>query len=70
MDCTFLETQGIMDYNLLLGVHILKDLSLFNHPISDVPFEKHRRMLALLSLVHTGKSFTVQLSNSNYVVFA
>jgi 1-phosphatidylinositol-4-phosphate 5-kinase len=28
MDCTFLETQGIMDYSLLLGVHFRNDLSL------------------------------------------
>ncbi|XP_047086294.1 phosphatidylinositol 4-phosphate 5-kinase 1-like [Lolium rigidum] len=27
MDCTFLETQGIMDYSLLLGVHFRNDLS-------------------------------------------
>ncbi|KAL6649625.1 hypothetical protein ACP70R_013849 [Stipagrostis hirtigluma subsp. patula] len=27
MDCTFLETQGIMDYSLLLGVHFRSDFS-------------------------------------------
>uniref|UniRef100_A0A453IG71 1-phosphatidylinositol-4-phosphate 5-kinase n=1 Tax=Aegilops tauschii subsp. strangulata TaxID=200361 RepID=A0A453IG71_AEGTS len=27
MDCVFLETQGIMDYSLLLGVHFRNDLS-------------------------------------------
>jgi 1-phosphatidylinositol-4-phosphate 5-kinase len=28
MDCTFLETQGIMDYSLLLGVHFRNDFSM------------------------------------------
>jgi 1-phosphatidylinositol-4-phosphate 5-kinase len=28
MDYTFLETQGIMDYNLLLGVHFRNDFSM------------------------------------------
>jgi hypothetical protein len=29
-----------MDYTLLLGVHILKDLSLFSHSISECAFRK------------------------------
>ena len=28
MDCAFLETQGIMDYSLLLGVHFRNDVSM------------------------------------------
>lgn len=35
MDCTFLETQGIMDYSLLLGVHFRNDYSVSKIGISQ-----------------------------------
>jgi 1-phosphatidylinositol-4-phosphate 5-kinase len=35
MDCTFLETQGIMDYSLLLGVHFRDDFSMSKIGVSQ-----------------------------------
>ncbi|CAD6341035.1 unnamed protein product, partial [Miscanthus lutarioriparius] len=35
MDCTFLETQGIMDYSLLLGVHFRNDFSMSKIGVSQ-----------------------------------
>jgi 1-phosphatidylinositol-4-phosphate 5-kinase len=51
MDCTFLETQGIMDYSLLLGVHFRNDLSVSKIGLSQPIALTSKLDMSLLILI-------------------
>lgn len=54
MDCVFLETQGIMDYSLLLGVHFRNDLSVSKIGLSQpIALPSKLKTWGICSFLHT-----------------
>ena len=54
MDCVFLETQGIMDYSLLLGVHFRNDLSVSKIGLSQpIALPSKLKSLVFVHSLHT-----------------